>query len=115
MIEDSGMNKTLSLTRTPLRPTGLARRRQLLAEYARSGLSIAAFAREQGICYQTFYAWVARSGATPKVCFAEVELEASSVAESIVIELGRHARVRLTCADQVALTARLLKELEATC
>lgn len=115
MIEDRGMNQTLSLTRTPRRPTGMARQRRLLAEYARSGLSIAAFARQRGICYQTFYAWVARGRSQPKVYFAEVEWEASSVAEPIVIELGRHARVRLTGAGQVALTARLLKELEAAC
>lgn len=109
------MNQTLSLTRTPRTATGLAQRRQLLAEYERSGLSIAAFARKQGISYQTFYAWVAQNSPKPKVCFAEVELAAPSTAEPILIELGRHARVRLSSAAQVSLAARLLKELEATC
>ena len=109
------MNQTLSLTQTPRPPMKMAQRRQLLAEYERSGLSIAAFARKEGIRYQTFYAWVAKNSSKSKVCFAEVELEAPASAEPIVIEVGRYGRVRLNSANQVGLAARLLKELEAAC
>ena len=115
------MNQTLSLTTTQRAATSLARRRQLLAEYEGSGLSIAEFARKQDIGYQTFYGWLAQSipkpprAAKPKVSFAEVELEPAGACEPIVVELGRQARMRLSCAQQVGLAARLLKELEAAC
>jgi transposase-like protein len=113
------MNQTLSITAAPR--TSLMRRRELLAEYERSGLSIADFVRKHGIRYPTFYAWLAqseakpRSAIKPKVCFAEVEVEPTGSSEPIVIELGQHARMRLSCAQQVGLAARLLKELEAAC
>lgn len=115
------MNQTLSLTPSPRLPVSVARRRQLVREYEGSGLSIAEFARKHDIRYQTFYAWLAQSmakpprAAKPMVCFAEVELESAGVCEPIVVELGRQARMRLSCAQQVGLAARLLKELEATC
>ena len=115
------MNQSLSLTRTARPATSPARRRQLVGEYERSGLSIAGFAREHDISYQTFYAWVAqRAGkrpraAKPKVYFAEVELEPAGMSEPIVVELGRQARMRISSAQQVGLAARLLKELEAAC
>jgi transposase-like protein len=115
------MNQTLSLTRTQRAPTSLTRRRQLLAEYECSGQSIAEFARKHDIRYQTFYAWLAhsdtqrRSPLKPKVCFAEVAVEPTGGSEPIVIELGRNARMRLSCTQQVGLAARLLKELESAC
>lgn len=113
------MNQTLSLTPAPR--TSVLRRRELLAEYESSGLSIADFVRKQGIRYSTFYAWLAQSEAKPqsalkpKVCFAEIEVEPTGSSEPIVIELGQHARMRLSSAQQVGLAARLLKELEAAC
>lgn len=115
------MNQTLSLIRTTRAPVCRRRRRQIVAEYERSGLSIAEFARKHDIRYQTFYAWLAQSAgkppraAKPKVCFAEVELEPASMSEPIVVELGRQARIRLSSAQQVGLAARLLKELEGAC
>jgi transposase-like protein len=115
------MNQTLSLTASPRAPVCPMRRRQLVAEYEGSGLSIAEFARKHDLRYQTFYAWVAGgiarppSGAKPKVCFAEVELEPATACEPIVVELGRQARMRLSCAQQIGLAARLLKELEGAC
>jgi hypothetical protein len=89
-----------------------------LAEFERSGLSAADFARQQGIGYSTLCAWRAQSAAKPGVCFAEVELERAPSApssEPIVVELGRQARMRLSSAQQLELAARLLKELEGVC
>jgi len=121
MVRGRSMNQSLSLTPSPRHPISPTRRRQLVEEYEGSGLSIAEFARKHDIRYQTFYAWLAQSiakpprAAQPKVCFAEVELEPTGACESIVVELGRQARMRLSCAQQVGLAARLLKELEAAC
>jgi len=115
------MNQNLSLTRTARPATCPTRRQELVAEYECSGLTIAGFARKHDIRYQTFYAWVAQSAgkppktAQPKVSFAEVELEPGGRPEPIVVELGRQARMCLSCAHQIGLAARLLKELEAVC
>lgn len=114
------MNQTLSLTRTS-RPACLARREHLLEEYKSSGLSIADFTRKHDLRYQTFYAWVRKKGgqpsgvAKPKVCFAEVEVEATGLLEPLVVELGRQTRMRLSSAQQIGLAAQLIKELEAVC
>src|SRR5262245_17421304 len=115
------MNQTLSL-KGPRQPiTCPTRREQLVAEYERSGLSIAGFARKHDLAYNTFYAWVAQRAcrpartAQPKVCFAQVELEPAGLFEPIVVELGRQGRMRLSSPQQVPLAARLLKELEAAC
>jgi transposase-like protein len=105
----------------PLEPTRRrnrilpARRRQLLAEFERSELSAAEFARQQGIAYTTLCAWRRRSAAQPGVRFAEIELVGSASAEPLVVELGRQARMRLNSAHQLELAARLLKQLEGLC
>jgi transposase-like protein len=109
------MKQILSLTPAQRTTTPLTRRRQLLAEFERSGLSIAAFARQHGIGYSTFCAWRRRATSQPNVCFAEIELERSVLPEAIVVELGRQARMRLSSAHQLQLAARLLKELEVVC
>lgn len=109
------MNQTLSLTSTRRTPTSLTRRHQLLAEFERSGLTVAAFARQHGIGYSTFCAWRRCKASQPRLCFAEIELERSPWPEGIVVELGRQARMRLHSAQQLQLAARLLKELEAVC
>lgn len=54
------------------------RREQLIAEYRTSGLTMAAFARREGIKYATFANWMAKaqSAATakPSIRFAEMRL-----------------------------------------
>jgi hypothetical protein len=109
------MNQTLSLTSTRRVPITPTRRRQLLTEFERSGLSAAEFARQQGIGYSTLCAWRARNAAKPGLCFAEVELERAPSSESIVVELGRHAQMRLSSTQQLEMAARLLKQIEAVC
>lgn len=54
------------------------RREQLKAEYRTSGLTMAAFAKREGIKYQTFVGWMAKAQATPApkppIRFAEMRL-----------------------------------------
>ena len=108
------MKPNLSLTRHR-RSTPSARRRQLLTEFERSGLSAAAFARRHGIAYTTFCSWRRRRPAKPNLGFAEVELVRPPSVEPVVIELGRQARMRLSSPRQLELAAGLLKHFEAAC
>jgi hypothetical protein len=88
------------------------RRAQLLAAFERSGLSAAAFARQHHLRYTTFCAWRqhrAKANALPQ--FVQVELASSPAPTELVIELGAHARVRITAAKQIELAARLLQTL----
>jgi hypothetical protein len=107
------MKPTLSLTLTRIQ-TSPSRRRQLLAAFERSGLTAAAFARQQGIVYTTFCAWRRRS-AKLAMTFAEVELVKPITPEAIVVELGSRARVRLSSHAQLDLVTDLLQRWEATC
>jgi len=93
------------------RPTS-ARRSQLLAQFERSGLSAAVFARRRGLRYSTFCGWRQRQAKTkPAVGFVQVELPCADPPAGLVIELGPSARMRLTDAPSIALAARLLKAL----
>lgn len=68
------------------------RRAELLAEYASSGLSQAAFARRAGVRYPTFAHWVQEARRNPCVQpgprFAEVRLGPQSPAPVIAPELS---------------------------
>jgi transposase-like protein len=87
-------------------------RAQLLAAFDRSGLSAAAFARQQGLNYTTFCGWRQRRGAAESLPgFVQVELPAPV---ELVIELNGRARMRITSASQIELAARLLQTLNAT-
>jgi hypothetical protein len=95
-------------------------RAQLLAAFERSGLSGAAFARQQGILYTTFCGWRHRQ-TKARPAFVQVELaapqpkpqpEPASCAQ-LVIELGPVARVRLTSPSQIALAVQLLHTLDS--
>ena len=90
-----------------------ARRAQLLAAFDQSGLSAAAFAREQGLSYSTFCAW--RYGrAQPKTAppaFVQIAGAAPGAPAELVIEVGAHARICLHSQSQIALAVGLLQEL----
>lgn len=91
------------------------RRAKFLAAFERSGLSAAAFARQQGLHYTTFCGWRhrrAKTKASPG--FVQVELPSPAVPAELVIELSERARMRLTSADQIELAARLLQALNAS-
>jgi len=94
--------------------TSSARRTQLLAAFERSGLSAAAFARQQGIGYTTFCGWRHRRAKTPpSPAFVEVELSESAAAVELWIEVGAHGRLRLTSASQIEWAARFLHRFNA--
>jgi hypothetical protein len=93
-----------------------ARRARLLAAFARSGLSAAAFARRHRLRYTTFCGWRQRQAkAKTAPAFVQVELpaapanSANAATPSLLIELGQ-ARLRLDSEHQVSLAARLLHQ-----
>ena len=94
--------------------TTAAQRRQLLAAFACSGLSAAAFARHHELNYTTFCGWRQRQGkANSLPAFVEIELPTSPAATELVVEWGAQARLRLRCLGQIPLAARLLQDLNA--
>jgi transposase-like protein len=98
---------------SPRRPrTSAAQRIELLATFAASGLSAAAFARRHGLHYTTFCAWRhAQAKGQAALGFVQVELPAPPLPAELVVELGAGARLRLTAATQLALAAGLLHQL----
>ena len=89
------------------------RRDQLLAAFERSGLSAAAFARRHDLHYTTFCNWRhRRTKSSPG--FVQVELSAPTAPVELTIELGAHARIRITSSDQVDLASRLIRVLNAS-
>jgi hypothetical protein len=108
------MKSSNGLTRRRRRRTLANRRLELLAAFEDSGLSAAAFARQQGIGYTTFCGWRQRqTKAQPCPAFVEVEVSPPAAAVEVWIELGAHARLRLTSAAQVELAAHLLHRFHA--
>lgn len=106
------MKTSNGYSRRRLRRTRADRRAQLLAAFDRSGLSAAAFARQQGLNYTTFCGWRhrrAKAKASPG--FVQVELAGASAPAELVIELTAHARMRISSAGQIELAARLLQAL----
>jgi transposase-like protein len=92
--------------------TSPTQRAQLLAQFERSGLSAAAFARQHRLRYTTFCNWRQRQGsANPSPDFVQVELSPPPASVELVLELGAGVRVRITEAGQLELAARLLQIL----
>lgn len=90
-----------------------AQRGQVLAAFDRSGLSAAAFARQQGLNYTTFCGWrQRRAKPNPSPAFVQVEVTPAPAPVELVIELGQ-ARMRIGCPAQIALAAELLQHLNA--
>lgn len=90
------------------------RRAKFLAAFDRSGLSAAAFARQQGLNYTTFCGWRhRRTKAKTSPGFVQVELAGVPAPADLVIELSGSARMRLTTSGQIELAARLLQALNA--
>ena len=112
-VVKTGMMKTTNGFARPRRARTTATRRiQLLAEFERSGLSAAAFARQHRLHYTTFCNWRQRQGpAKPAPDFVQVELSPPLAAVGLVLELGAGARVRITDARQIELAVHLLKAL----
>ena len=100
--------------RSRRRRTPPSRRTQLLAAFDRSGLSAAAFARQHGIGYTTFCGWRYRQAKTKaSPAFVEVEVPGPAAAVELLIEVGAHARLRLSSAAQMELAAGFLHRFNA--
>lgn len=92
--------------------TDASHRTQLLATFDRSGLSAAAFARQQGLNYTTFCGWRSQRAKTqPMPAFVQVEVAAPAPPVELVIEVGPHTRLRVHSEGQIVLVARLLRSL----
>jgi transposase-like protein len=101
------------------------RREALLAEFERSGMSGAKFARLAGIKYPTFMYWLKQrrercgsdggSGLSeaPAVSFVEALIDGSCrrPTEGLIIELAGGARLRVESPVQLRLAAELLRML----
>jgi len=91
------------------------RRVQLLAAFERSDLSAAAFARKHGIGYSTFCGWrQRRPEPDPAPGFVQVELSEVAAPIELVVEVGAHARLRITSVSQMELAATLLQRINAS-
>ena len=110
VVKGVPMKHTRRLARQPR--TTATERAAFLEKFERSGLGAAAFAREHGIGYSTFYHWRRQARTATAPAFVEVDLSPAPVTESLLIELGPVPRLRLTSAHQVALAAQLLQALQ---
>jgi transposase-like protein len=95
------------------------RREQLIAEYRASGLTMAAFARREGIKYATFAGWMAKAlpgaVAKPSIRFAEMRLPLGPTAPTpqndfaLEVELADGTTVRGRGAAEVVALVRALR------
>jgi transposase-like protein len=96
-------------------------RRVILAEFARSGLSAAGFARQTGLKYSTFALWVQRyrrtkrSGRKPPLRLLEAVVPSAPASPALLLHLSGGARVELREVSQVPLVAALVRALEKPC
>lgn len=112
----------LARVRTPV-----SRREEILAEFDRSGLSGARFAKLHGIKYQTFMAWTRKrrrvDRAVPgtgegcpdlmgqiaaRLGMREIGLDAVAEEGCLEIELAGGIRMRVRGAEQAVLAARII-------
>jgi transposase-like protein len=96
-------------------------RRLILAEFARSGMSAAAFARRTGLKYSTFAFWVQHQRRRPQpgrkspVRLLEAVVALAGSAAPLPVVLPGGARLELREASQVPLAAALLHALARPC
>ena len=96
-------------------------RRAILAEFARSGLSAAQFARQTGLKYSTFAVWVQRyrrpkrSARKAPLRLLEAVVAPAPAMAALLVQLPGGARVELRAASQVPLVAALVRALEKPC
>jgi transposase-like protein len=101
--------------------TSKEQRRVILAEFARSGLSAAQFARRTGLKYSTFAVWVQRyrhskrPGRKAPLRLLEAVVTPSPVSPAVLLHLPGGARVELREASQVSLVVALVRALEKPC
>ena len=98
----------------------------ILAEFERSGVSAAQFAKVSGIKYSTFAGWVQRHRRTASkrparsVRLLEAVVEqtqggAASSASSVMVRLAGGTQIEITDAKQIPLAAALVRALISPC
>jgi transposase-like protein len=101
--------------------TSKEQRRLILAEFERSGLSAAAFARRTGLKYSTFAVWVQRGRRTHRparkapVRLLEAVLTSAKPASGLTVLLPGGARLEVREAGQIPLAAALVHALAKSC
>lgn len=101
--------------------TSREQRRVILAEFERSGLSAARFARQTGLKYPTFAAWVAQSRRTkrpqPKLPLRLLEAVVAppAVEATVLVQLPGGAHVELRDASHLPLAVALVRALGKSC
>ena len=101
--------------------TSREQRRVILAEFERSGLSAAEFARRTGLKYSTFALWVQhrrrrkRPARRSPLRLLEAVLSPATPATALTVLLPGGARLELRQVGQVALAAALVHALEKSC
>jgi transposase-like protein len=77
-------------------------------------LSAAAFARHHGLNYTTFSRWRQRQRKTNSApSFVQVEVSEPAAPVELLVELGAHARLRITSVRQLEWAAGLLRHFNA--
>ena len=84
-------------------------KRKLLEKWRKSGISAWAFAREKGLCQQTFLKWKKQESKVTSAGFVEVEMAKPYGAETnIIIEKG-DIRIRLPLELDVNALAKVIQ------
>jgi transposase-like protein len=99
--------------------TSREQRRRILAEFARSGLSAAQFARRTGLKYSTLAGWLQRRRIKPprpvqplRLLEAVLAPPAPASSAAPILHLPGGARLEMAGADQAPIIAALLRALE---
>jgi transposase-like protein len=103
--------------------TSAEQRRLILAEFERSGVSVAEFAKRAGLKYSTLAAWVLRerrskprSQAPPMRLLEDVVDPAQGgTPGSLILQLPGGARLEVNNTQQEALAAELVRSLAKPC
>jgi transposase-like protein len=96
-------------------------RRLILAEFERSGVSAARFAKQTGLKYSTLAGWLQRyrrtkpQGRARQVRLLEAVVEQAQPPMALVVHLPGGARMEISNANQAALAADLLQALAKPC
>lgn len=106
--------------------TSKAQQCSILAEFERSGVSAAEFAKQSGIKYSTFAGWLQRrrrakpKGQPPAMRLLEAVVEqaqggAVSSAAAVIVHLADGSRIEITDLKQIPLAAALVRALAQPC
>jgi transposase-like protein len=101
--------------------TSKQQRRAILAEFERSGMSAARFARQTGLKYSTLAGWVQRHGRAQRpvrgrpVRLLEAVVAPAAAPLGLLLHLPGGARLEISQDSQVPLVAGLLQALEKAC